>query len=422
MKRGSVQRWGGGIAALAVLLGPDIAEAQESAVGTSVYLPTNTSALLAPGSRRYSPGIRMGSFLVLPEASASLVYDDNVFATPRDTDSDVYTNVDARVGVVSNWSRHALEFYAGGGGNFYSDFTSENVGYGDVGIAGRLDIQRGFYVKAFGEYHYGFEARGSGESFQNFLEPVETQTVAGGVLAHKQFNRLWGEVGGVIRDEEFFDAKTVLGEIDQSFRDGTVSEGTARLGYEVSPRTSLFAEASYDTRDYEDSRVDGEGYKVGVGARYELTRITSAEAAIGYRYYDPDSAAFDEIDDWYYRAQLRWDVSPLITVALVGSRDVGSPSQDGAGSNRVNSEIGTRVDYAFRRDVTLNAGLAFGAAEYIDSGRDDQYVRVAAGADYWFRPWLSFWANYSYLDYDSDVSPTIDYDKSVVSVGFRTQY
>lgn len=391
-------------------------------MGASSYLPSNVSDLLAPGSRRYSPGIRAGSFIVLPEASTSLIFDDNVFASPSNAESDFYTNIDARVGVVSNWSRHALELYAGGGGNFYSDFDSENTGYGGVGIAGRLDIQRGFYVKAYGDYHYGFEARGSGESFQNFLEPVETQSIGGGVLVHKQFNRLWGEVGGTVRDEEFFDAKVLLGTIDQSFRNGTAYEATARIGYEVSPKTSLFAEASYDTREYEDGRVDADGYKVGAGFRYELTRITSAEAAIGYRSHDPNSPTFEQIDDWYYRAQLRWDVSPLMTVAIVGSRDVGSPSQDGAGSNRINTEIGIRGDYAIKRDVTLNAAFAFGAAEYIDSGRDDDYYRLAAGADYWFRPWLSFWANYSYLDYESNVTPTIDYDKSVVSVGLRAQY
>lgn len=411
-----------GLALLAICASVEQASGQETAVGSSSYLPSNVSALLAPGSRRFVPGIRLGSFIVLPEASSSLVFDDNVFASPTNTEEDFYTNIDARVGVVSNWSRHAVEMYVGGGGNFYNEFDSENVGYGNVGIAGRLDIQRDFYVKAYGEYAYGFEARGSGESFQNFLEPVEKQSMGAGALVHKRFNRLWGEIEGSVSDEEFFDARTSLGEIDQSFRNGTAYAAGGRLGYEISPKTSVFAESSYDTREYEDGRVDGDGYKVGVGARYELTRITSAEAAIGYRYYDPSRPEFDEIDDWYYRARLRWDVTPLMTVALVGSRDVGSPSQDGTGSNRINTEIGVRADYAWKRDVTLNAGLAFGAAEYVDSGRDDEYYRVALGADYWFRPWLSFWANYSYLDYESDIAPTIDYDKSVVTIGVRAQY
>lgn len=421
MMRGYKSGRAGGLALTAVFLTVPAA-AQETPAGASNYLPTNVSGLLAPGSRRYSPGIRAGSFIVVPEASATLVFDDNVFATPTNTKSDFYTNVDARVGVISNWSRHALELYAGGGGNFYNDYDSENTGYANVGIAGRLDIQRNFYVKAFGGYEYGYEARGSGESFQNFLEPIKTQTLGGGVLVHKGFNRLWGEVSGTVRDEEFFDAKVLMGEIDQSFRNGTAYEATARLGYEISPKTSVFAETSYDTREYEDARMDGEGYKVGAGFRYELTRITSAEAAIGFRSYEPDLATLKSIDDWYYRAQLRWDVSPLLTVALVGSRDVGSPSQYATGSNRINTEIGVRADYAWRRDVAFNAGLAYGNADYVDGSRDDDYFRATAGVDYLFRPWLTVWANYSYLDYESNIVPTIDYDKSVFSVGLKTQY
>ena len=414
-------RWAGALSlSVFVLAAP--ASADEAAAGASSYLPSDVSGLLAPGSRRYSPGIRAGSFIVLPEARASLVFDDNVFAKPTNTKSDWYTNVDARVGVVSNWSRHALELYAGGGGRFYNDYDSENVGYGDVGIAGRLDIQRDFYVKAYAGYRYGFEERGSGESFQNFLKPIETQTIGAGALVHKRFNRLWGEVSGAVRDEEYFDAKVLLGNIDQSFRNGTAYEATARLGYEISPKTSVFVETSYDTREYEDSRLDGDGYKVGAGFRYELTRITSAEAAFGYRSYDPDLPTLRVIDDWYYRAQLRWDVSPLLTVALVGSRDVGSPSQYARGSNRINTEAGVRADYAFKRDITVHAGFAYGESEYVDGSRDDDYYRITLGADYWFRPWLSLWANYSYLDYESTITPTIDYDRSIVSVGLKTQY
>jgi hypothetical protein len=111
-----------------------------------------------------------------------------------------------------------------------------------------------------------------------------------------------------------------------------------------------------------------------------------------------------------------------MTVAMVGSRDVGSPSQDGVGSNRINSEIGVRADYAIRRDVTLNAGAAYGAVEYVDSGRDDDYYRLAFGGEYLFRPALSLWADFSYLDYSSNATPVIDYDKSVVSAGVKARY
>jgi hypothetical protein len=393
--------------------------------GTTYSTPSSMSELLAPGSRRYASGIRMGSFTVLPEIGASIVYDDNAFATPSDKKSDVYTNVDARVGAVSNWSRHALEMYVGGGGNIYSDLSSESVGYAEAGIAGRLDVYRDFWLSAYADYTFGFEPRGSGESFQVFEEPIETQTVKSGVVAHKQFNRLWGEIAGSLRREEFFDAKLNVGgvntNVDQSFRDGTVDDVSGRVGYEFSPKTSVFLEGGYQWRNYEDDRFGGEGHTALVGLRHELTRLVNSEIAIGYMNMNDDGALHD-IDTWTYRAQLSYEVTPLMTVALVGARDLTSPSQFNTNSNRIYSDVGIRGDYAIRRDVSLMAGAGYGRLEYIDTNQNDDYVRLTTGADYLLRPWLSLWANYAYVDYESNAAPTIDYNKSVVSVGVQARY
>jgi hypothetical protein len=155
--------------------------------------------------------------------------------------------------------------------------------------------------------------------------------------------------------------------------------------------------------------------------RYELTRLASAEAAIGYLHHDPDGA-LNEIDTWTYRAQLTYDVTPLMVIALVGSRDVSSPSQVSAGSNRLHSDFGIRGDYAIRRDVTLMAGAGYGWVDYVDGTQEDDYLRLTTGAEYMFRPWLSLWTNYAYLHYDSNAVPVIDYDKSVFAVGVRARY
>jgi hypothetical protein len=405
---------------LALLLPCVPAWADEAA--TAAFIPSNMSQLLSPGSLRHSPGVRVGSFILQSSANAAIVYDDNVYATPEAGEADASLSVDAAVSAVSNWSNHALEFYASGGANFYSNLDSENSSFGNVGIAGRVDIVRGFYVKAFGNFSRAVEPRGSGESFQPLLEPIETETSSAGILVHKHFNRLWGELGVTMSEAEFFDARVALGTIDQSFRNGTQQEASVRLGYDVSPKTALFVEGFYDIRDYEDDRVDGEGFKFGTGVRYELTRVTSAEAAIGHRFFGPGTATFTEIESWYFRSQLRWDVSPLMTIAVVGSRDVGAPSQDGTGSNRINTEIGVRGDYAIKRNVTLFAGLGRGSVEYVDTGRNDEYLKIAAGAEYLFQPWLSLWSHYSHTDYSANTTPTIDYTKSVFSVGVRARY
>jgi hypothetical protein len=293
-------------------------------------------------------------------------------------------------------------------------------------MSGRLDVRRDLWVIGRARYAFGFEPRGAGESFQSlggsFREPVETQTINGGVLLHKSFNRLWGEVEGSVRRREYFDAElTGGGTSNQSFRDGTVEETVGRVGYEVSPKTSAFLETGYQWRDFEDSRFDSEGYKVLAGVRRELTPLVDAEAAIGYLHQD-GSGAIDDIDTWTFRTHIAYDITPLLKGSIVGTRDAGSPSQFGSGSNRIESEVGIRADYAIRRDVMLMAGVGYGAVDYVDSSREDWYVRVTTGLEYQWRPWLSLWANYAFLHYDANLAPTIDYDKNLLFAGILARY
>lgn len=388
-------------------------------------LATNLGELLAAGVRREGYGINAGGFTFLPRISTSTVYDSNVYATPSNPEGDAYANMDGRLGIVSNWSRHALEFYIGGGGNRYFDLKDESKGYANAGVAGRIDVARDLWVTSYGNYRLGFEPRGTGDSFERFKEPITTQTVDGGVLVHRAFNRLWGELSGSARHQQYSDAQLLVGnqyqEVDQSFRDGNVKDIRGRLGYEFSPKTSVFAETAREWRDYEDSRFDGIGYKLYSGLRHELTRLVNAEVAVGYMHQDSDGM-LDNIDTWAFRAQLRYDITPLLRAEVVGSRDIGAPSLDGTGSNRIESEIGLRADYLLRRDLTLTVGTGYGWVEYVDSGRDDNYVRLTSGLEYQLRPSLSLWANYSFLAYESNQVPNIDYDKSVFSVGVVTRY
>ncbi len=387
--------------------------------------PETASALLDLGSRTYAPGVRMGSFVILPSISAAASYDDNVFAAPDDGRGDWYLRLDSELRAVSNWSRHALELYAGGNGFVYDEFTSENRGEARAGASGVLEIQHDLWARAFAKYAFGYEPRGTGESFADYEKPIQRQTFDGGVLVHKEFNRLWLELGGQAKHEDYEDARLATPAgivlVDQDFRDGDVYEGLVRAGYELSAKTSFFVEGSYNRRDYQDAAFDSEGFRALGGVRYEFTRLVRGEAAVGYLHQDGENGR-DGIDAVSYRGQILWEPSPLMTVALLGSRDVSSPSQISGGSNRLVSEIGGRADYAIWRDLTLSGGVAYSWVDYVDIDRRDDTVRILAGAEYQLNPVVSLFANDNYTTYDSDAVPNVDYDKNVVMMGVRARY
>jgi hypothetical protein len=391
-----------------------------------VGLPTTVSELLAMGPARYSPGIRLGSFIVNSSASTSISYNDNVFARPSNPKSDEITKVDAELSAISTWSRHALGFYAGGGYRFNNNFQTEDEGHANAGAMGLLEFQRDLWLQAYANYRYGTEPRGTGESFLPFEDPIQTQKADGSAVLHKSFNRLWLEFGGAAQHEDFTNGKIVSGTgvtiVDEGFRNGETYNGIGRVGYEFSPKTSIFFEGDYDRRLYQDTRFDSDGYRVLGGLRYEFTRLIHGDLAAGYLHQDTQ-AGLKPIDNFTYRAQLQWQASPLWQLALVGSREVGSPSQfTGSDSNRVTSDIAARVDYAFRRNITLMAGAGYGRVDYIDIARADDYVKVGVGADYLLRNWLSLWTRYDFTHYTSNISPNIDYDQNMITAGLRARY
>jgi hypothetical protein len=392
----------------------------EAAVPSDVsYVPSNVNELLAPGSRRYMPGVRMGTFVAIPIADASVTYDDNVFSK-SDKTGDFITNVNAGAGLMSNWSRHALEVYAGGGGSFYSEYDTENQVHGTVGIAGLIDIQRGLWVKASTRYSLAYEPRGYGESTLNFDEPIQTQTAEGNLLIHKEFNRLWFETAGSARRSEYGDGSIDGVEVDQSFRNGTIYDAVGRTGYEFSPKMSLFVEGNVNTRDFTDRSFEGDGYKALVGFRREITRILYGEVAAGNMHFH-SATNLRDVDTWTYRGQLRWDATPLIMLSLIGSRDLGTPTDVAGDSNVIETDFGARADYAFRRDITLMAGSGYGWSDYVDIGRLDNHLKMMTGAEYQFRPRLSLWGNYTFTRFETDASNE-DYNKNVMMLGLRARY
>jgi hypothetical protein len=389
-------------------------------------IPQNAGELLSASSRQEQIArVRIGEFLLLNRAGLTTVYDDNVFASPSNEVSDFFTNADAQMSLASTWSRHSLELYVGGGGNFYAEVGGETTGYANLGVNSRLDIGQDSWLRAFGKYSYGFETRGTGESFRRYEEPIQKQSAEGGFLLHNAFTKVWTEIGVTVRKEQFFDAKFAgpggVATVDQSFRDSIINELTSRLGYEFSPKTSAYVESVYEARDYEDNRFDADGYKLLAGLRAELNRVLSADVAIGFMHYDAARQLAD-IDTWTYHAQLVYAISPTVTAALVGSRELGSPSEFTVASHRIESEIGLRADYEVHTDVLLMAGAGFGWVDYVDSARADEYLRLTAGVEYRWRPWLMLWANFAYLQHASNLSPDIDFDKSVIRAGLQLTY
>lgn len=368
----------------------------------------------------------VGSFLLLTTVHAEVTYDDNVFASNKNQQEDFFLRIHPEARLVSQWSRHFLEFIVGGEGYFYQDFTDENRANFYTGFTSVIDVRHDLHLLTQAKYKLAHEPRGTGESFSFFEEPIRYQTYDGAFSVNKEFNRFWIQAGGTVRRDDYEDAtlRTPAGKVnvDQDFRDGVLSQAIVKAGYEVSPKTSFFVEAAHEWRDYRSDDFDSHGYRLLGGVKYEFTSLVRGEAAAGVMHHEYDENDRDNVDTYTYRVQLLWDPTPLIKVAAVGSRDLSTPSAFLGGSTRVLSEIGTRVDYAIRRDIILTAAAGYQWVDYVDINRSDELLKLKAGAEYRLNPKWSFTLDYTHTDYDADAVPDVDYNRNLVTAGVKARF
>jgi hypothetical protein len=106
---------------------PEEALGLTPAIRAPFATPQIHSALL-PGAHNLDPfvpvGIRIGSFLIFPEAEIGADITNNVLSSPANPQSDIGPEVTPKVRVDSDWARHALSFEANAEYIWYSEFPS----------------------------------------------------------------------------------------------------------------------------------------------------------------------------------------------------------------------------------------------------------------------------------------------------------
>jgi hypothetical protein len=374
---------------------------------------------LAPLSSR-AIGVPIGAFVLTSSVDLEATYDDNVFADPADERDDISYRVAPRLHAVSNWSVHRLEFEIGGEGDLHQDFSSENEASFYTGLGGLLEVRDDFHVNAYARYELDQEERGEGESFAGFDDPIEFQKFMAGLSVNKRFNRLWFNVGGAVRHDDFEDTSLGGATVDQDFRDGDFYTLTVQSGFDLSPITSFYGEYSYKISDYQGEQFDSDGQEVLAGVKYELTELVSLDVAGGFLTEGFDGSGISDIDEYSYRAKMSWIPTELLTVGLVGRRYVGVSNFSGP-TNTVSSEIAVKGAYALRYNLVVRAGFAYEDIDYTSISRDDDVWKVLTSAKYDINANLALTAGYEYTQYDSNVAG-IPYERNEARLGISARY
>jgi len=407
-RRGLVTLCGAALAA--ACLWPAAAVAQQEPIkapDTSATLPAPAASVepdtATPGSapgRTLKPSepvvaagtpFQAGSFLIYPEIDATWFYDDNVYYSNSAPISDHASVFSPALWAQSNWTRHALNFYAAWDSTRYQRNGSEDSDDWRVSAEGRYDINADTNVYGGMRFSQDHEDRESPDT-RNGVTPTRyyQRRYYGGFF--RQMNRFSLRIAGTAQHLNYDDVNFVTGSgainiINNDDRDRWQYTGGVRLGYEVSPRIEPYLQVAVDNRRY-DAALDDLGYERDsdgkrflVGMRWNLPRKLKLDAFVGQLKQDYADPRFNDVSAPVAGAALQWALGRRTILTAYLDRTVEettvtytpTPGNVLVSSSYVNTYLSAGVEHRFSDKLSGRINGSVSRVAYEGFDRDDDY-------------------------------------------------
>jgi hypothetical protein len=370
-------------------------------------------------------GIRIGSFVLFPEAEFGAIFTNNIFRSPTpDADSAFETRGSLRL--VSDWSRHAVELRGSGLASFYKEYSTEDDRAYTLEARGRLDIAKRTNIEGLLSNQLDRSVR----STQNLPTDaarrgdIETNRAAGAFNHH--FNRLGLQLRGAVIDVHFAPVPIIGGGIiSNTDRSYTQRDAALRTSWAIRDRVDVFAEAQAVEREFFVPPSDGilrsshgERYRLGVSfGHWDAT--VRGEASIGWGRQAPDSSQLAAIEGFIVDANLAWRATALTTVLLTASSDFVDTTMTGS-LGGLSRTVGLEARHTFRRYLVGIAGVRYVVTPYESTDVVEHTLTSEVGFDYYLGRNIVIYGRYQHIAYET-TAPDSNYEDDIVRFGMRVR-
>ena len=363
-------------------------------------------------TQRARPGydpipIQAGGFDILPQLTAGVADNDNIYASPTVKTGDTVFTATPEVDVVSNWARNAVQAFVRVPVDAYLRHSTEDTTDYTVGGAGRLDAGHG-QLSGGGDSGELTEARTAIGISPGSARPIRYQLTDGFVSGQEEFNRmrLTGRID--VSSYDYHNGLTPGGAlVFEDFRDRTDYTYTGKSEYAVSPDTSVYIDASYNQHQYRltsgplvSTNENSHGEQVNFGASFDLTHVIRGDVKVGYLTQDFASAKVSTVSGLSALATVEWFPSELTTVTLTGSRQLQDAAVTGS-PVYIASISSVKLDHELLRNLILTGTVGYEDDTFRGAARDDHRTTGYIGAKYLMNRVVGFTLGYSYLSQTS---------------------
>jgi hypothetical protein len=373
-------------------------------------------------------GIRIGSFLIFPEAEVGVDMTNNVLATRNDARFDAGPEVTPKVRIDSDWNRHFLSFEANADRIWYSEFPIADVKNYQFLLKGRADVTR--RTRLFGEIEKSHVQEGPSSiaitdiAGANEILDEEHATAA----VEHTFNRLTLKLTGTVADYNYSEGTadpTLDGPVPfADIRDYREVVGTLRSTYEFQSRWAGFIETSVNERDYHEP-VDVTGFKRGSSGYTALAGVNLrlaggtlfGEIAGGWGEQQPIDSSFETISGPLVNGDLIWMPGPSTKLEFIARSEIEETTLEEA-SGAIDHFFSLSLEQALWRFLVLGAYASYEVADFVGTDQLDQRTKLGATAEYYFNPVVSAYARYEHTDFTSTDSSS-DFVEDEVKIGLK---
>ena len=373
----------------------------------------------------YARGVRVGGFVVFPEAQIGGTATNNIFRNSARL-ADSAMEVGGNVRAVSDWRTHAMEVRASGLATFYDQYPTEDDRSYAFEARGRLDIAKRTNIEVLALHQVDKDRRAQRDSPTDAAERGYVETDRAAVALNHQFNRLSVQLRGSLTDLEFAPVADTGGAIiGNAERNTTQREAAFRTSWALSSRADVFAEVGVNDREYRAAPGDGilrsstgERYRVGVTLGPQNNTLRG-EVSAGWGRQAPRDGRLGEIDGLIVDANLAWRASALTTFLLTARSDFVDTTTTGS-AGALSRQVGLEARHNFRRHLIGIAGIKYTVNPYDAVYINERDLTTELGFDYYLGRDAILFGRYQHIAFQSTVAGS-DYAADVVHVGLRVR-
>ena len=375
-------------------------------------------------------GVDVGSLRLTPFVETGLGYDTNPNRQSAGVRGSPFAEVNAGLGVQSQWSQHSLTADLRGGYDDYFRLHEADHPNGTGKVDLRIDVLRDTQIDLEGRFLLATQTPGSpqiavpGSAFIVNRPSVLSYGTSVGVTQH--VNRLVlslrGNVDRTQSEDGILSDGTKLRLSTTDFNDYGV---TARAGYELKPGLVPFVDVTVDTRKH-DQHIDLYGFardSTGVqgrfGSTYEVTRLLTGDVAVGYADRHYVDARLPDLRGPTIDGSVNYALTPLTTITLRGATTLAETTEAFA-SGAISRSVSLQVSHALFRNFTLTGIATYTNNDYRGQPIQENLYSATLRAEYSVSRDIVLKASYTHERLASSLIGS-SYNADVFLAGVRLQ-